>query len=221
LATGWTPELWFVMPLEQSRGEVLATPWSGTVGVVLTALAGMALVVVTLPVLRWALGSRCGRRWDDASWRAQRNSVLWWLLALLPAIAVLLALGWWARPLGMQEHPERTWALLALLSLGQSLLGAVTGFLLFHLIAVAGTAALGREALGYGDVKLMGWVGALLGPVGVLLALGVAAVTGSVVGVAQRLAGGGREMPFGPWLALGAVVVLAAGPWLLALLLPS
>jgi leader peptidase (prepilin peptidase)/N-methyltransferase len=55
---------------------------------------------------------------------------------------------------------------------------------------------------------MLGMVGAFLGPAGVLVTLLAASVSGSVVGLALILAKGGdgkTRLPFGVFLALGAI----------------
>jgi leader peptidase (prepilin peptidase)/N-methyltransferase len=83
----------------------------------------------------------------------------------------------------------------------------------------AGVAAIVPEGLGYGDVKLLGLLGLVLGWAGwgVLLAgvlLGL--LTGALVSVAlmaARRAGWRTALPFGPPLLVGAVLALAlTGP---------
>jgi leader peptidase (prepilin peptidase) / N-methyltransferase len=77
-------------------------------------------------------------------------------------------------------------------------------------------------AMGFGDVKLAAVLGALLGTTGFLVALLAAVVVGALVGVAQRLLGGSRFVPFGPFLVLGGLLAWAfADPivgWYLGLL---
>jgi leader peptidase (prepilin peptidase) / N-methyltransferase len=63
-------------------------------------------------------------------------------------------------------------------------------------------------AMGFGDVKLAAVIGAFLGWQGIVMGLAAAVVLGAVIGVIQRIAGGDRAIPFGPYLALGALVAL-------------
>lgn len=91
-----------------------------------------------------------------------------------------------------------------------SLAGAGLGL---GLIAVIIWAS--RGGMGLGDAKLLGLIGAFLGPWGAVGALFWGSLAGGLAGVIL-LAGGRMKrqdpLPFGPFLALGAVVMLAAGP---------
>lgn len=71
-----------------------------------------------------------------------------------------------------------------------------------------------REAMGFGDVKFLACIGAFVGWQGVLFTLFAGSVAGSVAGIAgmflQRDRSGAR-IPFGPFLALGALVWVFGG----------
>jgi leader peptidase (prepilin peptidase) / N-methyltransferase len=96
------------------------------------------------------------------------------------------------------------------------LLGAGTGA--FALLLLAALAHPG--GMGMGDVKLAGVMGIFLGA-SVIPALAIAFLAGSVVGVAiiVRKGGAARKVgvPFAPFMALGGVVGLLAGPELIHL----
>jgi leader peptidase (prepilin peptidase)/N-methyltransferase len=71
--------------------------------------------------------------------------------------------------------------------------------------------ALVSGGMGMGDVKLAALIGLVLGALGlryVAVAAGAALVLGGVGGVVALLAGRGRKgaIPFGPYLAAGAVI---------------
>ena len=78
-----------------------------------------------------------------------------------------------------------------------------------------------KDALGFGDVKLMGAVGAFFGPVAVLFTLILSSLVGSVAGVAMMARGkaklgGFTAVPYGPFIALGVVAWMFWGPPLTA-----
>ncbi len=110
----------------------------------------------------------------------------------------------------------------------QVLAGAVLGYLVgggvVWLVRIAGSAAFGREAMGMGDVHLMAGVGACLGWIDVTLAFFAAAFVGLVWTVLSILRYGSarRAMPYGPFLAVAAVLVVVCKPliesWLSVLL---
>jgi len=91
---------------------------------------------------------------------------------------------------------------------------SIFGLWLFDLIGVAGSQAFGKVAMGGGDAKLAAMMAAWLGWPGLLLATFLAAAMGSVIGggaLALGVLGSKRHIPFGPYLALGAVLVLFYG----------
>jgi leader peptidase (prepilin peptidase)/N-methyltransferase len=90
----------------------------------------------------------------------------------------------------------------------QAALGAALGAGGLWLLAVLYEKIAGQEGMGLGDVKMLGMIGALLGPLGVVATLFAASIAGSIVGVGLMLARGGdgkMRLPFGVFLALGAI----------------
>jgi leader peptidase (prepilin peptidase)/N-methyltransferase len=74
--------------------------------------------------------------------------------------------------------------------------------------------ATGKEGMGHGDFKLLAALGAWLGWQMVLPVVLGASVLGALVGLAMKFGGAlreGRYVPFGPFLAGSAVVVMLAG----------
>jgi leader peptidase (prepilin peptidase)/N-methyltransferase len=98
-------------------------------------------------------------------------------------------------------------------ALGRAVIAAAAAFLL-----AAGAAAISPAGLGFGDVKLLGLLGLVLGWFGwgVLLAgIFLGLLTGALVSLgllATRRAGWRTAIPFGPPLLAGAVLALALGP---------
>lgn len=119
-------------------------------------------------------------------------------------------------------------------SFSASIAGLATGWGILFVIGWLGAKAFGKEAMGFGDVKLLGAGGAFIGPGGVVLALMLASVMASIAGVLNmarfyvlirsRARGRGvpkrvgkalhvarivgRYIPFGPYLAAGIGIAL-------------
>lgn len=98
-----------------------------------------------------------------------------------------------------------------------SLLGLAFGFGLLWLVRVLGSKAFRREAMGMGDVFLMGAVGALFGPLAVLVTLVLSSVFGSVAGLSlaalsKTRLGRFAEIPYGPYICLGCLAWMFCGP---------
>jgi leader peptidase (prepilin peptidase)/N-methyltransferase len=89
--------------------------------------------------------------------------------------------------------------------------------------AVSMEIVLPREAMGLGDVKFMGAIGAFIGWQGVMFSLMLSSMIGAVVGVtliAMRRREWSSRMPYGPYIALAAAIWIFGGkklvPWLFA-----
>ncbi len=114
---------------------------------------------------------------------------------------------------------------LYLTSFLNSVIGMLIGALPLLIIGWAWEKLRHIEAMGGGDIKLMGMVGSFLGWKGALLTIMLGALTGSAVGLSLILLKRQtmeKVIPFGPFLALGAVATAFYGPdiisWYLGLL---
>ena len=91
------------------------------------------------------------------------------------------------------------------------------------LSGTATAAVIPREAMGIGDVHLLGMIGAFLGWSGVVFTVFSASLFAIIAALIGRI-GFGRQLPFGPFLALGAVTWLFGGwhlwAWYLEFLKP-
>lgn len=103
-----------------------------------------------------------------------------------------------------------------LLAWPDAVLGAVVGYGILWLVAVAGERLLGEEAMGGGDIKMMALLGAFLGWQGVLLTLFLGALLGTLIFLPLKLAGRNPLVPFGVFLALGGAATYWAGGPLMA-----
>ncbi len=85
-----------------------------------------------------------------------------------------------------------------------------------------------EEGMGGGDVKLLAWIGAVLGFQSLPFVILVASLVGTAVGLTQiwiRRQNMKTAIPFGPYLALGAILFYLGGQsasdWYLHLFFPS
>jgi len=198
---------------------------------------GLAVVAGALVgvLIRWRVRRLTHRRPEESS---SSTLAVWWLIPLVAAgwgwltwrlmdapwpiltlwLPLSAALAWLAAvDLDVARLPDRIlvpaaiWAALGvgvtmwitgpLAGVGAILAAALCGgsFWILHLA--------GRGALGFGDVKLAAVIGAataLVSWTAVLYAL----VAGCILTIAWAAARRQRELAFGPWLALGAVMAV-------------
>lgn len=99
-------------------------------------------------------------------------------------------------------------------ALASSIIGLLAGSGSLYLVAELGRRAFKKEAMGLGDVKLLGALGAFLGWRAVVFTILISSLLGSVIGVALILTGK-REwqsrLPYGPFLAVGATCWVLGG----------
>ena len=108
-------------------------------------------------------------------------------------------------------HPDATSRSMALY---HSATGAALGWGSLHLVSIIGKVLLKKDAMGLGDVKLLAAIGAFFGWEAVLFTIVASSFLGSVIGllfVLVRGREGGTRIPFGPYLAMGAVLWMFEG----------
>ncbi len=114
--------------------------------------------------------------------------------------------------------PGTGWDLL----LPYSIVGLAAGLLVFWGIVVLGQLLFKKEAMGLGDVKLAMAIGANLGWVGALASFFLAVVSGAVLGLALmglHVRKRDEQIPFGPFMVIGALAVVYCGQWVVPALL--
>ncbi len=137
-----------------------------------------------------------------------------WELDFLGPILLGIMLGW---TVGSQ------WAGAALplwaASLGGSIMGYLVGAGLIWLFRLAGTVAFGKEAMGLGDAHMLACVGAVLGwvdPIVIFFLAPFLAISGMLLGtvLSRWLRGFSRYIPYGPWIALAAMLAIFGDRWI-------
>ena len=75
-----------------------------------------------------------------------------------------------------------------------------------------------KEGMGFGDVKLLAMMGAVIGLRGVLFTIFVGSLVGTLAGALVMIKsrkGMKQKIPFGPFLAIGGIAYIFFGPQLI------
>ena len=111
-------------------------------------------------------------------------------------------------------HPSLMGQKTALQGFSWSLASAIMGALTLLAVAWLGTMLFKKEAMGMGDVKLLGAICSFIGAMSITWTLPLSSLIGSVLGLAlifwQRGAWGTR-IPYGPFLGLATILWLFGG----------
>jgi len=153
-------------------------------------------------------------------WRfgATPLALLW--CAFVAVLVSLAAIDWDTTLLPDSITLPLLWAGLVASALGwtielpSALWGAVAGYLSLWSIYWLFKLLTGKEGMGFGDFKLLAALGAWLGFKMLLPIVLAASIFGAVVGIMMKLSSAlrdGRYVPFGPFLAGAALVVMLAG----------
>ena len=138
------------------------------------------------------------------------------IIFLLPIIIVSLGAYW----LSKNVEPLHLWWMdfsrhPAVAGLLGSLWGYFIGCGIVWGIRIFGTLALGKEAMGLGDVHLMGAAGAVTGPLPVVLAFFIAPFFGLTWAGLNMFFKKIRQIPYGPFLSLGILFVMILHDWII------
>jgi leader peptidase (prepilin peptidase)/N-methyltransferase len=136
------------------------------------------------------------------------------LQGLLQGLAGIGWLAGWPQmqgvPLWIAGHPH-------LHGLCVSLAGIIVGGGSIWAVRLAGFWALKREAMGFGDVVLMAMIGSFIGWQGTLIVFFLAMILAVSISVPAWFFHRDHELPFGPYLAGGTLLLLLTGrftwPW--------
>ena len=93
-----------------------------------------------------------------------------------------------------------------------SLLGLTIGFGVLSLLAFTFFLATGKDGMGGGDTRMLGMLGAWLGWQSIATIILLSSIIGSVIGIIILLINRGdpksREIPFGPFIAIAALLYI-------------
>jgi leader peptidase (prepilin peptidase)/N-methyltransferase len=107
------------------------------------------------------------------------------------------------------------------IDLTDSISGALAGYAILFMTAKLFLWLTGKEGMGQGDVELLAFIGSFVGILGCWFSLLLGSVIGSCVGFGYLLitkAGRSAKIPFGPFLAGGAMCFVLLQERILALL---
>jgi leader peptidase (prepilin peptidase)/N-methyltransferase len=177
---------------------------------------------VTLPAMAVGVVANCALgqvsivpvwyQTPDMAFAAGNNFLL--IQALVPPGGLQnMLLGWMAGPgvpAWIPAHPH--WHGLVM-----SLAGIIVGGGSIWAVRIVGQWALKREAMGFGDVVLMAMIGSFIGWQGTLIVFVLALLSAVVVALPQWYFRRDHELPYGPYLALGTLLLLVSArqvwPW--------
>lgn len=175
-------------------------------------------ISVRYPLVEMATGLLFA--WCGWQWGLSEQALLW--AGFSATVVCLAGIDWDTTLLPDDITLPLLWAGLCAaaldwlpLTLNDALWGAVAGYLSLWLVFWAFKLTTGKEGMGYGDFKLFAALGAWFGWQALIPIILMASVIGAVVGIAIKFKGALREggyVPFGPFLALGGLTAMIAGP---------
>ena len=140
----------------------------------------------------------------------------------LPGMAIGLLMAALVPAIRPELPPTATWWD----GLRIGLIGWAVGGGIVWSVRILGGLAFRKEAMGFGDVTLMAMIGAFLGWQAAILTLFLGAMLGLVHALGKlailagkwlagrKISGADRELPFGPYLSMAAVLLMLGWPWL-------
>lgn len=214
---GWAAMTW---PIPGAHWSWCVAAVGGMLGI------AVGLLLLRMKVLRYSFADYYDHVEEGETvgdYPHARREMLVELQFLVPVIALFVAGFLIGSRFGPQSPPEIVQAI------GATLLGYLSGAALIWGIRILGTFAFGREAMGLGDVHLLGSVGAVLGWFDPILIFFIAPFSGIIwvlvsMGISSVFRTARRELSYGPHLAVATLIVILCRPgidWLLSTLMPG
>lgn len=151
---------------------------------------------------------KSGEPVDDGKFD-HRREILKEMVFLLPIIIGTIV----AFQIFENNHAAKSWWVgFTQVRVVEGLLGALWGYFVGCAVVwgtrILGTLGFGKEAMGLGDMHLMGAAGAIIGPVFVVLAFFAAPFFGLSWAGYQAFFKKTRQIPYGPFLSMGILTVI-------------
>ena len=109
--------------------------------------------------------------------------------------------------------------LIPSISWQDALIGILAGGGSLYAVAIGYQLLTGRDGMGGGDIKLLAMIGALIGWQGILFTIFMSSISGTLIGLLLTLPASRSmksRLPFGPFLAAGAIAYVFFGPQLIS-----
>jgi leader peptidase (prepilin peptidase)/N-methyltransferase len=138
-----------------------------------------------------------------------RLEVMKEIVFLIPIIVCSIGWYWACKSLPTLTDKWAAWSEIPLVyGFLASLWGYFIGCAVVWATRILGTLAFGKEAMGLGDVHLMGAAGAIIGPVFVTIAFFIAPFFGLAWAIYQMFFKKTRQIPYGPFLSMAVFAVM-------------
>ncbi len=148
-----------------------------------------------------------------------RKEILKEIIFLLPVVIGALV----ALKITQMPFLQEKWGSFIAMPVVSGLLGSLAGYLagagIVWATRIFGTLAFNKEAMGLGDVHLMGAAGAVIGAKWVVLAFFIAPFLGILWALYQAIFKKMRQIPYGPFLSLAVFAVIIFHDWIHRILL--
>jgi prepilin signal peptidase PulO-like enzyme (type II secretory pathway) len=168
-------------------------------GALAAGIAGFWIWCLALAPGHWSTRHGYLRAMRIFTARMVREPATYGLIALAAIGSIAIASVWW------QGGPH--WA-----GLVTGLAGLVVGGALAQIVRVVASHAMGREAMGFGDVTLLAMIGAYVGWQASIVVFFMAPLAALVFAIGRLVLRGEREIPYGPFLCLAAAITILFWP---------
>lgn len=111
------------------------------------------------------------------------------------------------------------------ISILESIIGSIFGLLFLWSVRTISRKIMGKDGLGQGDIDLLAFIGAFIGPLGCWITVITGSLIGSIIGFIYMIAGRKNNtvflLPFGLFLAIGAALYILFKENLISLFIPQ